>query len=483
MRMLLVQLPHIDRVPSLVPLGIANIANSLTQVGVEFDIFDIFAHLYSKNQISEYLRNGKWDLIGISALSTQYEWARWFAAEAKLTHPDAIVIMGGTLPTYNAQVVLEKTATDICVISEGEETIKDLVKNLGRLDSVKGIWYKTEDGQIKATLPRPYISNLDSIPNTRYDIFPMDIYFKILGASRLKTINMVTSRGCPYSCNYCSRTFSSARFRSISNVVEEIGLLQDKYNIQAVAFNDELVLANKKRGYELCEKIKPLKVYWECQGRANLVDLDLLKAMKDAGCMSVGYGIESGSQKILDNMNKCVTVQQNELAIINTIKANMIPIVQMIYGYPGEDMNTIRETAKFFERVKFYPPTAIGKADFSLLIPLPGSPIYDELIKNNKIKDEENYLLGLGKGYNVDSPLLMNLTQMSDKELLIQKDWLTKYVKINYQKHLRIHPHKYFWKYYRLISSILCIEGYKGLWREFIWRVKNIKQRYFIKGK
>ena len=255
--------------------------------------------------------------------------------------------------------------------------------------------------------------------------------------------------------------------------------MRDRYGIGAVAFNDELVLASKKRSYELCKKIKPLKIYWGCQGRANLVDLDLLKTMKTSGCTYVGYGIESGSQKILNNMNKRVTVRQNELAITNTLKAGMIPIVQMIYGYPGEDLDTIRETVGFFERVHFYPAFGAGDAEFSLLTPLPGSALYEELVTEGQIVDEEEYLLKLEGGYEPDSKMLMNLTQFSDEGLLAHKLLLSKRVKENYEIYVRKNPGEVAKKYMRIVTSILATEGFVGIIRVFAWRVIGLSKKVF----
>jgi len=476
MRALLVQLPHKERAPSVFPIGIANIGTALSEVGVESEMLDIFALGYSRDDVVEYLRKSRWDLIGINAYSTQYPWAKWMADEAKRLHPQALIVMGGPLATFNSKLVLEKTNTDICVISEGEETIKDVVGNLGNFANVAGICFKSDAGAIIETSPRQYIQDLDSLPFTNYEFFPMDVYFGNIGVGGVpgvKTINMLTSRGCPYKCNFCSRTFKGSRLRSIDNVVEEIGLLRDKYGIQGVAFADELVLVNKKRAYELCEKIKPLKIYWNCQGRANIVDLELLKAMQAAGCTSVGYGVESGSQKILDSMNKRATVKQNELAITNTLKAGMTPIVQMIYGYPGEDQDTIRETVEFFDRVHFYPPVGYGDAFVSLMTPLPGSPIYEDLLKHGRIGKEEEYLLGLEQGYFPGCPLLVNLTQLDDEELLSSQVKLVNQLRANYRTYARYHPTELVRRYTNAISTIISVEGFSGLIRRLAWFVQK----------
>lgn len=462
MRVLLVQLPHSDRVASALPFGISNISTAMRSAGCETEFLDILALNYSREEVSDYLSKSKWDMIGISAFSTQYAWAKWFSTEAKKHQPHAAIVMGGPLPTFSADVVLKHTSTDICVLGEGEETIKDVVSNLGHLETVAGIKYRNLSGEIISTPTRPLISDLDSLPFTQYDLFDMDIYCNnggLSGAPRVKAISMLSSRGCPYKCNFCSLTFKGARVRSVDKIVEEIGLVRDKYGIRGIGFADELALANKKRAYELCEKLKKLKIYWECQGRANVVDLDLLKAMKDAGCTCVGYGIESGSQKILDAMNKKVTVRQNELAITNTIKAGMIPLAQMIYGYPGEDTESINDTINFFKRVKFYPAVARGPCHINLLIPLPGSPLYRDIVAADRIGDEEEYLLRMDLGYYIGAPVVMNLTKFSDDELLANKSSLENRMKNNYLVYKHLHPFEWFRWNFQICSSFLKVEG------------------------
>ena len=145
----------------------------------------------------------------------------------------------------------------------------------------------------------------------------------------------MTNRGCPWQCNFCSKTFKSARLRTIPHVVEEIRMLKEEFGVGAIFFNDELLIMGKKRGYELCEAMKPLNVKWCGQARVDTVELDLLKCMKDAGCVDVGLGIESGSQRILDAMNKRSTVEMNLSAIKAVKEAGLETVAQCIYGYPG----------------------------------------------------------------------------------------------------------------------------------------------------
>ncbi|GAF78550.1 unnamed protein product, partial [marine sediment metagenome] len=279
------------------------IAQALYDMDCDVKLWDIHAYGHSQNDVAQAIKHLDFDLVGVSAFSTQYAYTKWLARELKKHHPGKI-ILGGALPTFNPSLILERTDIDICVIGEGDTTIKSVVRDIDHLERVRGIYFR-KDGEIVANPPQDYIKDLDSIPFPSYDIFPTDVYFKHIGFFGIparRTINLVTSRGCPYHCNFCSRTFTGVRLRSIDNIIEEIRLLKERFHIDSVFFCDELVLINQKRAYELCDKIRKLGILWGCQGRVNTVDLDLLKYMKSTGCVYVGYGIESGSQKILDSM-------------------------------------------------------------------------------------------------------------------------------------------------------------------------------------
>jgi radical SAM superfamily enzyme YgiQ (UPF0313 family) len=464
MNVLLIQPPHKGRSPSLFPIGIGYVAKSLMDIGCKVDILDIHAEGIDKDEVCKRIAKLKTDLVGINAFSTQYKYIRWLAPEIKRCTKVPIVL-GGPLATHNSELVLKNTDVDICVVGEGDITIKDLVKEED-LHRVKGICFK-EDGQVINNPPREEIVDLDGIGLIPYEIFHMDVYFRYIrlwGGNAKRVINLITSRGCPYNCNFCSRTFQGVRYRSINNVVSEIKVLKGKYNIEGILFNDELVIACKKRAYELCEEMMKIGVQWGCQGRANLVDPKLLKTMKKAGCVYVGYGIESGSQKVLNNMNKKVTVEQDKKAIIDTLKAGMVPVAQMIFGYPGEDVRTVQETIDFYNEVHYSPPTPEYKpAELNLITPLPGSSLYDYCIQSGKILDEEEYLLKIEKGYDRGCPLLVNFTDFPDDELLRLKDETEEIIYTNYRKYLRRHPILFGDNLFRKIISYRCAYGYKKL--------------------
>ena len=434
MKILLIQPPHYyngrSREPAFFPLGLGYIAKALLKSGNEVDVLDIWAHQYSHEEVVQKIQELDYDVAGVSALSTQYAYVKWLIAELK-RYSDAPVVVGNALATFTPEIVLSNTEADICVIGEGEITFGEVIENIDNLECVKGIYFARNNELVKNP-PREYIKNLDEIDFPAWDLFPMDIYLKhcrVYGTN-IPAMNVITARGCPYNCRFCSKTFQGVRFRSVDNVIKEINELIKKYAIRGIFFNDELLVTNKKRVYELCDKIEPLNINWNCQGRVNLVDFDLLRRMKKAGCVAIGYGIESGSQTILNNMNKQVTVEQAEKALEDTVKVGMYPIMQMMYGYPGETRKTLQETVEFVKKIPYVGPVGA----LAVTTPLPGAELYYYSLERGLIKDEEKYLEQLAGGYMHDGTRpLVNFTEFDDEDFYRLK-WETESAIWVYQK-------------------------------------------------
>ena len=193
-------------------------------------------------------------------------------------------------------------------------------------------------------------------------------------------------------------------------------------------FADELVVLSKKRALDLCEKIAPLEITWNCQGRINIMDEELLIAMKKAGCTAIGYGVESGSQEILDQMKKMIKVEE-AIKIINlTKKVGITPVLQFIFGYPGENRKTIEETIDSFNKVDE------PNIEFSPLTPLPGTKIWQDALRKNIISDEKVFLERLEGGYMPDAPTLVNFTSFPDEKLEHIRKQIENKIRLNYIK-------------------------------------------------
>jgi radical SAM superfamily enzyme YgiQ (UPF0313 family) len=362
------------------------------------------------------IKEMSFDVVGISAISSQYGYVKWLANELKKIS-DVPIVVGGALATLSPDIVIKNSKVDVCVIGEGEVTAVEVVKNINDLRDVDGIFFK-DNKKIIVNKPREYRKNLDEIPFPAWDVLPIEIYFRNMRIgkfSNLRTMNVISARGCPFRCRFCSKTFKGVRLRSVKNIVKEIKELKKKFGIEAIIFSDELVVVNRERTYELCDGLEKLNIIWGCQGRVNTVDYDILKRMKEAGCVDVGYGMESGSQKILDNMNKQITVQQSEKAIEEAFRAKLDVTPQMMFGYLGETRETLLETVNLFKRIKY-----VGGVGLSITTALPGTELYEYAKKKGLIKNEEKYLESLSDGYMKDklrdSRSFINFTEFDKEE-------------------------------------------------------------------
>lgn len=441
-KILLVHPPHynveesnIKTVSSSLPLGLAYIAAVLHKAGYGVEVLDIHALELDRDEVMDRLKDYDCDVVGINAFSTQWNYVKWLILYIK-EDIGARVVVGGPLATNSPHMTILKTAVDVCVIGEGEDTMLDLLANWDNMGRVDGVVYR-DNGNVVQTRPRKQIENIESIPYPMYDLFPMDIYLNrthLYNDFSEPTINYIGSRGCPYRCTFCSRTFKSIRLKSIDYIIDELKFIRSKFGVRRIRFHDELFVVNKTRTMELVRKMESLNIIWNCQGRINTVDYELLKEMKKSGCISIGFGIESGSAKILKAMKKGITVEQIEKSMKDAIRAGLQIKVQLMFGYPGDDEDTLRETINLFAR--------IGNAgrEMRIVTPLPGTELYDWAIKNCLIKDEEKYLENLTLGYKRGSPVLIKLTKFEPEELLkMVKDTQEQMIK-NYRKFLLKHP-------------------------------------------
>jgi len=410
--------------PSSIPIGLATIASVMLNDGHNVTVLDINAHRYSFDEVLEKLDvNNAYDVIGLGGLITTYKYLKNLIPEVRVRNPKSKIIIGGGVVTESPTLLLSKTPADIAVIGEGEHTVIEILKvseNNHSLKKISGIAYKDNQNKIQVNSPRPLIKNLDEIPLPAYHLFPMDIYLNIQWESRIlgkkREMNLITGRGCPYDCDFCYHIFSrGVRVRSIENVIEEIKILVKQYQVNALLISDETFTLNNKRIMEFCDKLKEenLKISWTCYGRVNLVNPEILSYMKSAGCFRLGFGIESGSQKILNLMNKKQTVEQAEAAIKIVRNAGLICGTTFMFGYPGETRETIEETIQFCKQLYITPK-------FFYTAPYPGTQLFE------RVKDRilsifgsiEHYYEALGDAFD----FVINLTDFTDNELIELKE-------------------------------------------------------------
>ena len=314
------------------------------------------------------------------------------------------------------------------------------------------------------TGPHAPIEDLDDIPFPARGLFPMEIYLRNIPVGRklvdtsIRTTNMITSRGCPYNCVYCFKGMWGQKFRSRSpeNIIEEISKLIEQYKINDIVFNDDIFVFDKKRVYSFCDKLidQNINISWRCNGRVNLMDLNMLKKMRAAGCRIVSYGIESGNQEILNALNKKVTVEQTKKAIQLTWDAGILPTAYLMIGMFGETKNSVQDTINFCKETG---PLVSG---FSFVTPIPNTVLYQKAKEAGKIHREEELVEQWGSW---GSEILVNLTEMSNEELRKLRDWATNKIMVGIIA-------KHFWKYYKVMGLKVMFQNSFSLLRRKIHR-------------
>jgi radical SAM superfamily enzyme YgiQ (UPF0313 family) len=371
-------------------LGLAYIAAYLKKNGYspiirDFNVEPGFDNL--KNALKGY------DVIGISFLTSMLPEALMIA---KAGHDiGAKIVMGGPHATALPHDLLKNGYVDIVVRKEGELTTLDLLKAFEgkkELDDVKGISFR-KNSRIMDTPDREYIENIDSMPFPARELLK-NLEYKILypGFDPEKPITaMMTSRGCPSKCIFCASNIvfgRKPRYRSPKNIVDEIEEIVNRFGINQINISDDTFTLRPKFVIETCDEIirRKIDVKWACSTRVPNVSLEMLSKMKEAGCTRVGFGIESGSPKILKNIKKGIKVEQAERALKITEEAGLTPIAYFITGNPGEDYETIWETVEFLYRNRRYlPHSSLGQ----FVAPYPGTEVLDIAKSKNHLRTED----------------------------------------------------------------------------------------------
>lgn len=368
--------------PLLIPMGLAYLASVLEKEGHTVEILDNQIEEITPAKLDKALNNNPL-IAGISVTSPTLESAGRVAALIKETRPSIKVVFGGIHPTLMPDETLRFPFVDIAVRGEGEITLVELLKALEKgegLRGIAGISYK-ENGSVIHNPERPYITRLDDLPFPARHLFRVDRYRPPLDmVNRYPVRVMITSRGCPYRCIFCAaKAVPGNHYRATTpdKIIEEAELLISKYNARSIIFWDDNFTFDKERVIkfsELCIKEKIQKrITWSCESRADGVDPYLLKKMAQAGCWLVQYGLETGTQRLLDLINKGTTLEQSRKAVLWTEKAGMRCRATFMLGLPTETREESLKTISFARSLKLH------RAKFTLLTPYPGSELFRQM--------------------------------------------------------------------------------------------------------
>jgi len=363
------------------PLGLGYIAAYLNQHNMPVDIVD--CTFLSKGEALERVRHSNPKIIGIQSMFSMKRKAIELAR--LLRHDGDLLVCGGPLPTLNPGDFLQDF--DVVVIGEGEETMLELVRSIeagSDLSKIRGIAYKV-DGRITFTPKRELINEIDSIPFPARELFENQSYKDYYSRRFGYTITpIMTSRGCPFNCDFCSRPVfgETYRARSPRNVVDEIeNAISLGYD--RIWFADDCFTLGRSRLIGICDEIirRGLKIGWECLSRVDSIDGGVTDRMRRAGCVRVFFGIESGNDAILALMNKRSTVGKAREAVHLAKLAEIEVGAFFIIVYPGETDETVLDTVRFASSLP------LDYLSFTLPYPIPGTPLY-ERVRDRMIEAE-----------------------------------------------------------------------------------------------
>jgi anaerobic magnesium-protoporphyrin IX monomethyl ester cyclase len=368
------------------PLGLGYVAAALKKRGFEVDLIDC-TFMQFKDAV-ERVKLSKPQIIGFYSMFSMKKTTLDLVAALKSEcgGESGLFVVGGPLPSWSPESFLD--AFDVVVIGEGEKTMVELADSVARgvgFSVVRGLVYK--DGKsIVHTEPREFIEDLDSLAFPSRELFDNEAYKKYyLDRFGYSTSAMITSRGCPFSCDFCSRPIfgTEIRSRSVSSIVDEVEEIA-ALGYDRVWFADDCFTLNSKHVVNVCNELvrRKVKVKWECLSRVDTMDTEVAEAMKRAGCLRVFFGIESGNDSVLGLMNKHITTAQAKNAVYAAKAAGLKTGAFFIIGYPGESDKTVLDTVRFASGLP------LDYVSFTLPYPIPGTPLY-ERVKDKGVAIED----------------------------------------------------------------------------------------------
>jgi len=375
--------PNKHSTESQMSLGLGYLASYILSKDDTIDIKVLDTAVMNRKEADRFF-DEQWDIAAITVTSRTYREAVEIAEIFKTKKPNIPVIFGGPHVSIMMKEVMRESLIDFAVYGEGELTLDELLRllqnsenrfNADVLSRVNGLIFR-RDGNIVVNAPRALIENLDMLPFPAFDLFPMRRY--------VGRLPLITSRGCPFACVFCasSQIWSRKwRPRSPENIVKEIKWLQDRFGPRPFEFHDDGFNMNLKRVNAICDQIieEKINIPWGVRGfRADIVDTDVSRKMRRAGCSHVAIGIESANNEMLARMGKRETIDQIKRGIEILQLAGIDVIGQFMIGNPGETLETVKQSVKFAKE------SGCIKAVFGTAVPFPGTGLWQYVEDNGK---------------------------------------------------------------------------------------------------
>jgi anaerobic magnesium-protoporphyrin IX monomethyl ester cyclase len=420
MRVLLLSTPYPLGESPLPPLSLAYLAGVLDREGIEVKILDFLVTRYHPRKLRQELEEYRPQLVGATCVTLNYPIATRMLKVCKAFDPDIITVIGGPHVTFALEeTLLQAPWIDAIVIGEGEKTLAELAKAVEEgkdFHQVAGIAF-VDGGMVVKTSPRTLIENLDQIPLPARELLPIARY-RALGMP----CTVITSRGCPYSCIFCSghRMFGPrVRFRNPGLVVDEIERIQHDFGSAQINIVDDTFTLNRRHARAVCEELlrRNLRIKWSVFARVDTVTEDLAQLMKRAGCEWMLFGIESADEEILKTIRKGITPDGVWRGVKIAAEAGIGVFNSFILGLPGESWDTALKSMAFADEL--YRKYG-AKYGFHILSPLPGTELYE------RAKDYGLRILSQNWArYNANEPITETATMSKEmiKEAIAIYDW------------------------------------------------------------
>ena len=378
---------------TLPPLGLLYIASILKKNGYDSEVLDCNVTDWDIEIIANYIVDKNPDIVGIGIMTPQIVNTLKLCKKIKEKKSEIKICLGGShVNSVGTEVFKYSNDIDFLIVGEGEYAFLDLIKNFKNINKVKNLIYK-KHGKIKINDRRDPIKNLDDLPFPDFSM--IDIYaYKSPYVEGYPMIPIIASRGCPFNCSFCDahRTHGrKLRKRSPKNIVDEIEYNIKRFGIKHVAIKDSSFILDKEWTNAVCDEIinRNLKIKWNCSSRVDNLDFDTLKKIKKAGCMMISFGVESGSQTVLNNINKKTTLQQ----VIDAFKmAKFVGLKTYAFfmiGNPGDNLERVKKTINFAKKLD---PDLVA---FQITEAYPGTELYDFGLKNKALADPQWYMQGM----------------------------------------------------------------------------------------
>ncbi len=364
------------------PLGLGYLASVLRTTGIRPQLLD--CTFSQPGDAVQSIRRAKPDIVGIYSMVTMNHHAIRIARSIRDEVP--LIVAGGPLPSLTPESFLD--VFDVVVRHEGEETFLELVERMRSNENwydIKGIAYRDENGSIIVNDPRPYIEDLESIPSPARNLFPNGAYQAYWNKYHGYTAtSMMSTRGCPYACDFCSNPVYGRSYREFSagTVVEEMKQIE-KLGYDRVFFQDDCFTLNPDRVEEICNLLlsSDVNLNWMCLSRADTLTPRMAEKMARAGCVRVFFGIESGNERMLKIMKKQIDLDNVTSAVHAAKQAGIETGGFFILGYPGETDDSLVDTLRFSSRLP------LDYLSYSFPYPIVGTGLYTKV--RARITDSE----------------------------------------------------------------------------------------------